>query len=160
MARIAVIRIADQFVVNVITLDPGSPWTPPAGHETRDGTGASVGDTWNGLAYITPPYVPTPDEVEDTVTMPPIITAAIAFRDRTDYLPEPSLANLPVLSATANAAQTRDYIIANVIPRLNVLSSAINTAAPRINVNTKASQGIIKVVLYIGKRLMGIGSGD
>ena len=155
MARYAVVRIADGLVVNVVTWDGGPSWSPPADHIAILSATAGVGDIWNGSIFTRPPYVPTADEVEDR-NQPPLVQQAIAFRDRTDYLPEPSFANLPALAASASANQTRDYIIANVIPRLNVLSAGSNVAVPRINVNTKALQAIIKTLLFMAKRLMGL----
>ena len=148
MARKAIIRILDGVVVNVIELDLGSTWTPPPGHETRDALAAAIGDIWDGTQYTRPPHVSTPDELE-AQGQPSLIESAVAFRDRTDYLPEPSFANLPALAASASANQTRDYIIANVIPRLNVLSAGSNVAVPRINVNTKALQAIINSLLLM-----------
>lgn len=155
MARYAVARVTDGLVVNVVEWDGGPQWAPPPGHLAIASAVAGPGDRWDGSVFIKIPHVPSADEIEDQ-TMPPLVSTAIAFRDRADYLPEPSLAALPALSSAASATQTRDYIIANVIPRLNVLSAGSNTAIPRINVNTKASQGVIKVLLYLAKRLMGL----
>ena len=158
MARYAIIRIIDGLVTNVTEWDGGPQWSPPSGHEARQSNVAGPGDTWNGLSFIKLNSLPTPDQIEDIAQMP-LVAAAETFRDRTDYLTEPSFTSLPALSGTATAAQTRDYIIANVIPRINALSTGANAAVPRINVLMQAVQSIIKVLLYLGKRLMGLTSG-
>lgn len=156
MSRYVIVRILDGLVTNTVEWDGGVGWSPPTGHEARQSDTAGKGDIWDGAQFIRPPSPPsTPDQLEDQ-DQPPLIQQAAAFRDRTDYLPEPSFTALPPLLVTANAAQTRDYIIANLIPRINALSSGANDAVPRINVNTVASQRIIRTLLYLAKRLMNL----
>lgn len=155
MARYAITRNSDGLVRNIIEWDGVSSWGPPGGHTARLSATAGVGDVWDGAVFVRSPEVPTPEQIEDAI-IAPVIGTIIAFRDRTDYLTEPSFAVLPALSPTANAAQTRDYIIATLIPRINALSTGANAAVPRINVNTQAIQEIIKVLLFLAKRLMGL----
>ena len=155
MSRYVIVRLLDGLVVNAVEWDGGPQWSPPSGHTAFQDNIAGVGDIWDGVTFTRPPLLPSPEQLEDEAAVP-LVQQAIAFRNRSDYLTEPSFAALPALSPTATAAQTRDYIIANVIPRLNALSAGANDAVPRINVNTKASQNIIKVLLYIGRRLMGL----
>ena len=156
--KYAVVRTADGLVVNVVMWDGGPGWTPPVGHTAILSTTAAPGDIWDGTQFIRPLYIPTPEELEDR-EQPPLIQQAATFRDRTDYLLEPGFAALPALASNASANQTRDYIIANIIPRVNALSTGANAAVPRINVNTRAVQGVIKVLLYLAKRLMGLNGG-
>src|SRR3990167_9032090 len=100
MVRTAIIRIADGLVTNVIDWDATLVWSPSSGHEIRPiPRPFGVGDTWNGAQYIKAIHIPTPDELEDA-TIPPLVANAVAFRDRTDYMAEPSFAALPALSPT------------------------------------------------------------
>jgi len=46
MGRWAVVRTADNVVVNVIEWDGVRPYTPPAGTQLVDGTGKDVGPGW------------------------------------------------------------------------------------------------------------------
>ena len=58
--RMAVVKISDNLVTNVIELEPGADWNPPAGHSIRLAGNANPGDIWSGTEYIKPPP-PPPD---------------------------------------------------------------------------------------------------
>ena len=68
--RQAIIETATGKVVNVIELEPGAAWTPPAGHTVRLAATASPrsvagpGDTWDGTRFNkAADPAPTPTEV-------------------------------------------------------------------------------------------------
>ncbi len=55
MARKALIEIATGKVVNVIELEDGANWQPPAGHYVQEALNASPGDTWDGTKFVPVP---------------------------------------------------------------------------------------------------------
>ena len=57
MARKALIRDADGLVINIIVVGEVIPFFP--GHSLQDAGDASIGDTWDGVAFIKP--IPTPN---------------------------------------------------------------------------------------------------
>lgn len=50
--RAAVIRESDNTVVNVIDLEPGATWAPPAGHFVRFQEDADFGMVWDGVSLV------------------------------------------------------------------------------------------------------------
>ena len=60
MARKAVIETATGKVANVIELEDGADWSPPAGHEVRDAQGFGPGDTFDGVRFHKQPDPPAP----------------------------------------------------------------------------------------------------
>lgn len=73
--RYAVVDEKTGAVVNVVELDEGSEWPPPAGCALRASTAADPGDSFNGDALIKkpppepepPPPPPTLDDIYDAV---------------------------------------------------------------------------------------------
>ena len=59
--RKALIEIATGKVANVIILDEGANWNPPAGHEVRDAEGCGPGDTWDGTKFNKAPKLAPPE---------------------------------------------------------------------------------------------------
>lgn len=65
--RKAVYRLADGLVDNIIALEAGAQWTPPAGHDIVDDSAsqAQIGGTWDGTKFTAPPpFVPDPLDVD------------------------------------------------------------------------------------------------
>ena len=66
MARTAVIRTASGRVENIIELEPGTTWAPPAGCHVRAAQNAGPGDTWDGVQFVKAPdpTAPAPTAAE------------------------------------------------------------------------------------------------
>ena len=59
--RKTVVRQSDGFVENIIELEDGANWQPPAGHALIDVGNGSPGDNWDGTNFIKPePVIPEP----------------------------------------------------------------------------------------------------
>ena len=58
----ALIETSSGLVVNWIEIEEGSQWEAPEGHHLHATDGGGIGDTWDGLQFISPPqeeFVPT-----------------------------------------------------------------------------------------------------
>jgi len=53
-----------KIVVNVIELEDGAQWTPPAGTELAPQHDGGIGDTWDGTQFVKPPE---PEIVDETL---------------------------------------------------------------------------------------------
>jgi len=65
---------ATKVVVNVILLEDGAEWSPPAGQELAPQHDGNIGDTWDGIKFVAPP--PPPEEfpvVEGAGSQPNVI---------------------------------------------------------------------------------------
>jgi hypothetical protein len=65
--RVAIVRTADNAVVNISVIDAANTdWQPPSGHTAVDDDGtAKIGGSYSGGMFSPPPppYVPTPAEI-------------------------------------------------------------------------------------------------
>ena len=62
MAYKCLLDNATKVVVNVIELEDGAVWTPPAGMELAPQHDGGIGDTWDGTQFVKPP-----EPVDETV---------------------------------------------------------------------------------------------
>ena len=53
--RKALIEIASGLVVNLIELEDGANWKPPAGYAVIDASSGNPGDLWDGTKFVKPP---------------------------------------------------------------------------------------------------------
>lgn len=58
MTRCAVIETASGKVENVIELEPGADWIPPAGRTVLQSDAANIGDLWTGATFTAGPAAP------------------------------------------------------------------------------------------------------
>lgn len=65
MARKALIETATGLVANVIEIEDGANWQPPAGQSLIDAANANPGDTWDGTQFV--PRQPTAEEVAQQI---------------------------------------------------------------------------------------------
>ncbi len=66
VVQYAVIDQSTSLVVNLILLTSKAVWSPPTGHIIIASTKAKIGDTWNGIIFISPipeEVVITPEEL-------------------------------------------------------------------------------------------------
>src|SRR5688572_6610707 len=87
MARVAVVRDDGGGagpVVNLVEVEPGANWSPPAGHVTVPAPEPTkFGDAWNGITFVPGPP-PTPDTTAPQVlgvqTLVGTLRATVSFQ--------------------------------------------------------------------------------
>lgn len=67
MAHKCLLDSTSKVVVNVIELEDGAVWTPPAGMELAPQHDGGIGDTWDGTQFVKPP-VPVDETVQPLTT--------------------------------------------------------------------------------------------
>jgi len=68
MAHKCLLDSATKVVINVIELEDGVVWTPPAGTELAPQHNGNIGDTWDGTQFVAPPPPPEPEVVQPIST--------------------------------------------------------------------------------------------
>lgn len=54
--------ITTGLVINVVEIEDGANWQPPAGYAVVDAGLGGIGDTWDGVKFVKPPELtPPPD---------------------------------------------------------------------------------------------------
>lgn len=83
--RKALIETATGLVANVVELEDGANWQPPAGHHVRDADNASPGDTWDGVGFV--PRPPSAEELATTKRKEARVRAMQAIKDNATQSP-------------------------------------------------------------------------
>lgn len=73
MAHKCLLDSATKVVVNVIELEDGVMWTPPAGTELAPQHDGGIGDTWDGTQFVKPVVEPPVESVITEEQAPNVI---------------------------------------------------------------------------------------
>jgi len=57
-----------KVVINVIALEDGAVWTPPAGMELAPQHDGAIGDTWDGTQFVKPPETEPADDTAQPIS--------------------------------------------------------------------------------------------